>query len=200
MVRGEARPPGTGDVRKGGNAMKKTGLALGAFAALAIAIGCAQSDAGITAKVKTQFATDTTVKAHEINVDTKNHVVTLTGEVDTQAARDRAVEIARDTKGVTDVVDNMTVKTTQAESAIAPAGETVGEHVDDAAITAKVKAKLLADSTVGGLKIDVDTKEGVVTLTSNSMKSQSEIDQAIRLAKGVDGVRDVVSNLSTRAA
>jgi hyperosmotically inducible periplasmic protein len=179
--------------------MKKTGLVLGAFAALAIAIGCAQSDAGITAKVKTQFATDTTVKAHEINVDTKNHVVTLTGAVDTQAAKDRAVEIARDTKGVTDVVDNMTVKATM-EAMAAPAGETAGRVVDDAAITAKVKAKLLADSVVGGLKIDVDTKEGVVTLTSNSMKSQSEIDQAIRLTKQVDGVRDVVANLTTRAA
>ncbi len=178
--------------------MKKTGFALGAFAALAIAIGCAQSDAGITAKVKTQFAADTTVKAHEINVDTKNHVVTLTGAVDTQAAKDRAVEIARDTKGVTDVIDNMTVNT--AEASAAPAGETAGQVVDDAAITAKVKAKLLADSVVGGLKIDVDTKQGVVTLTSNSMKSQSEIDQAIRLTKQVDGVRDVVSNLTTRAA
>jgi len=176
--------------------MKKTGLALGAFAGLAIAVGCAQSDTGITAKVKTQFAADTTVKAHEINVDTKNHVVTLTGAVDTQAAKDRAVEIARDTKGVTDVIDNMTVNTASA----APAGETVGQVVDDAAITAKVKAKLLTDSVVGGLKIDVDTKEGVVTLTSNSMKSQSEIDQAIRLTKQVDGVRDVVSNLTTRAA
>jgi osmotically-inducible protein OsmY len=178
--------------------MKKTGLALGAFAALAIAIGCAQSDAGITAKVKTQFATDTTVKADEINVDTKNHVVTLTGAVDTQAAKDRAVEIARDTKGVTDVIDNTTVKT--AEASAAPAGETAGQFVDDAAITAKVKAKLLADSVVGGLKIDVDTKQGVVTLSSNSMKSQSEIDQAIRLTKQVDGVRDVVANLTTRAA
>jgi osmotically-inducible protein OsmY len=178
--------------------MKKTGLALGAFAALAIAIGCAQSDAGITAKVKTQFATDTTVKADEINVDTKNHVVTLTGAVDTQAAKDRAVEIARDTKGVTDVIDNMTIKT--AEASAAPAAETAGQFVDDAAITAKVKAKLLADSVVGGLKIDVDTKQGVVTLSSNSMKSQSEIDQAIRLTKQVDGVRDVVANLTTRAA
>ncbi|HEY7114124.1 MAG TPA: BON domain-containing protein [Thermoanaerobaculia bacterium] len=179
--------------------MKKTGLALGVFAALALAIGCAQSDAGITATVKSKLAADTTVQAHEINVDTKNHVVTLTGTVDTQAAKDKAVEIARDTKGVTDVVDNMTVK--MAEAAVAPpAGETVGQHVDDAAITAQVKAKLLADATVGGLKIDVDTKEGVVTLTSNKMKSQMEIDQAIRLARTVDGVRDVVSNLSTKAA
>jgi osmotically-inducible protein OsmY len=32
------------------------------------------------------------------------------------------------------------------------------------------------------------------------MKSQSEIDQAIRLTKQVDGVRDVVANLTTRAA
>lgn len=179
---------------------KKTAfvVGIGAFAVLAIAIGCAQSDAGITAKVKTQFATDTTVKAHEINVATKNHVVTLTGAVDTQAAKDRAVEIARDTKGVTDVVDNMTIK--MADASAAPAGGAAMQVVDDASITANVKATLLADSLVGALKIHVDTKEGVVTLTSDAMKSQAEIDQAIRLAKQVAGVRDVVSNLTTRAA
>ncbi len=47
---------------------------------------------------------------------------------------------------------------------------------EDASITAKVKAKLLADSTVGGLKIDVDTRSGVVYLTSENMNSQAEID------------------------
>jgi len=174
-------------------------LAIGLFAALALAVGCAQSDSGITAKIKTQYAADTTVQAHEINVDTKNHVVTLTGTVDTQAAKDKAVSLARETKGVTDVVDNLSVKQTNVASAEAPAGS-VGQTVDDATITAKVKAKLLADPLVGGLKIDVDTSGGVVTLSGDNMKSQAEIDQAIRLAKEVDGVRDVKSNLTTRNA
>ena len=67
---------------------------------------------------------------------------------------------------------------------------------DDAAITAKVKSKLLADTTVGGLKIDADTRSGVVYLTSEHMNSQSEIDTAIKLAKDTSGVKDVVSKLT----
>jgi hyperosmotically inducible protein len=177
--------------------MKKRLLVLGAFAALALAVACAQSDGGITAKVKTQLAADATVQAHEINVDTKNRVVTLTGMVSTQAAKDKAVEIARTTKGVADVVDNLTVKEADVAGGMTT-GEAMGQTVDDAAITAKVKSKLLADTLVGGLKIDVDTSGGVVTLSGDNMKSQAEIDQAIKLAREVEGVRDVRSNLTTQ--
>ena len=66
---------------------------------------CSQSDAGITTAVKSKLAADDTVKAYRIDVDTKDKVVTLKGEVDTAAARERAVEIARATDGVRDVVD-----------------------------------------------------------------------------------------------
>jgi hyperosmotically inducible protein len=67
---------------------------------------------------------------------------------------------------------------------------------DDAAITAKVKTSLLADTTVSGLKIDVDTLNGVVYLTGDNMNSQAAIDQAIKLAKETDGVVKVVSKLA----
>jgi osmotically-inducible protein OsmY len=63
-------------------------------------------------------------------------------------------------------------------------------------ITAKVKAKLLADTTVSGLKIDVDTLSGVVYLTGDNMGTQAAIDQAVKLAKGTDGVKEVVSKLA----
>lgn len=43
------------------------------------AIGCAQSDAGITTSVKSQLAADDVVKARRIDVDTRDRVVTLTG-------------------------------------------------------------------------------------------------------------------------
>ena len=68
--------------------------------------------------------------------------------------------------------------------------------VDDATITAKVKSKLLADTTVGGLKIDVDTRSGVVYLTGDHMKSQAEINQAVKLAKETAGVKKVESKLA----
>jgi osmotically-inducible protein OsmY len=64
----------------------------------------------------------------------------------------------------------------------------------DASITAAVKTKLLADPKVGGLKIDVDTKDNVVTLRG-TVKSIAERDEAIRLAKTTTGVKSVVNNL-----
>ncbi len=69
---------------------------------------------------------------------------------------------------------------------------------DDATITAKVNSKLLADTMVSGLKIDVDTRSGVVYLTGDNMNSQAAIDQAMKLAKDTDGVKNVVSKMAVR--
>jgi hyperosmotically inducible periplasmic protein len=68
--------------------------------------------------------------------------------------------------------------------------------IDDARITAEIKTKLLADPMVSGLKIDVDTRSGVVYLTGDNMNSQDVINQAMRLAQGVDGVRTVESKMT----
>ena len=76
----------------------------------------------------------------------------------------------------------------------AACGKTVGETIDDATITSRVKTALLNDSTVGGLRIDVDTFKGVVTL-SGSVKLPQEEQTAIALARKVDGVVDVKSTL-----
>ncbi|HEV8232318.1 MAG TPA: BON domain-containing protein [Thermoanaerobaculia bacterium] len=191
---------------------KRITTLLGILAAVMFAIACAQTDAGITTKVKSKLAADDTVKAYQIDVDTKDKVVTLSGNVDSQAAKDQAVALARGTEGVADVVDNITLAGPPAGAAApAPGGEgdaamggnapnpepnrPVGQVMDDAAITAAVKAKLLADPTVGGLKIDVDTRNGVVYLTGDHMKSQAEIDQAIKLAKETSGVKSVENKL-----
>jgi hyperosmotically inducible periplasmic protein len=77
--------------------------------ALAVTVACSQTDAGITSAVKTKMAADDTVKASEINVDTHNHVVTLNGTVGSQAEKERAVTIARNTNGVNSVVDDLRI-------------------------------------------------------------------------------------------
>lgn len=69
-------------------------------------------------------------------------------------------------------------------------GKTVGEAIDDTTITTRVKTAMLNDPAVGGLRIDVDTFKGVVTL-SGRVESQAEKDQAIALARTVDGVTEV---------
>jgi hyperosmotically inducible periplasmic protein len=73
-------------------------------------------------------------------------------------------------------------------------GKSVGETVDDATITTKVKSAFLNDAEVGGLRIDVDTFKSIVTL-SGRVKSQAEADKAIALARRTDGVKDVKSTL-----
>jgi len=73
-------------------------------------------------------------------------------------------------------------------------GKSVGETIDDATITTRVKTSLLNDEQVGGLRIDVDTFKGVVTL-SGRVKSKDEEAKAIALARKIGGVSDVKSTL-----
>jgi hyperosmotically inducible protein len=163
-----------------------------------LAVACAQTDVGITTSVKSKLAADDVVKAHEINVDTKEGVVSLTGAVPTAEVKERAVELARATDGVTSVVDNLTVTTAAADRDLgdetAATTGRVGDTANDATITASIKTKLLADDDVSGLKIDVDTTGGVVTLTGN-VKTAAEKAEAIRIARETDGVKSVEDRL-----
>jgi len=76
-------------------------------------------------------------------------------------------------------------------------GKSVGETIDDATITARVKTTLLNDPDVAGLRIDVDTFKGVVTL-SGGVKTPAERDKAVAVARRVGGVRDVKSTLQVQ--
>jgi len=157
-----------------------------------LSAACGQTDAGITTAVKSKFAADNDVKAYQIDVDTNNKVVTLSGTVDTATAKARAVEIARGTEGVANVVDNVTVN---AATATAPTTDAARAMSSDPALTAAIKGKFMADTTVAALKIDVDTSDGVVTLTGQ-VRSQTEKDQALKIARETDGVKSVIDRLT----
>ena len=72
--------------------------------------GEAITDGWITTKVSAKFVDEKLLKGSSINVDTKDHVVTLKGTVGSDAAKARAVEIARNTEGVVRVVNQLVVK------------------------------------------------------------------------------------------
>jgi osmotically-inducible protein OsmY len=67
-------------------------------------------------------------------------------------------------------------------------------ELEDAEITSKIKAKYLGDSDVKGLDISVETEEGVVYLTGR-VATQMEKDEAERIARDTDEVRDVVNHI-----
>jgi osmotically-inducible protein OsmY len=73
-------------------------------------------------------------------------------------------------------------------------GKTVGETIDDATITTRVKTAFINDPVVGAARIDVDTFKGVVTL-SGRVKSKDEEAKAIAIARSVNGVSQVKSTL-----
>ena len=197
-----------------------------------LCIACAETDPGVTTAVKAKFAADDVVKAYKIDVDTKQRVVTLTGAVDSSAAKERAVQLARTTDGVNNVIDNLTVapgvtpttgiddpiqqkaaektaeardaakdaaakaddKTDRAQKKAGDAADRTGEVIGDAAITTAVKTKFLADTTVSGLRIDVDTTDGVVTLRG-TVPNAAEKARAIELARETKGVKSVKDQL-----
>jgi hyperosmotically inducible protein len=90
---------------------RQTGAAIGEK----VATGAAQaeqalSNAALTAKIKSKMALDDQVKALSIDVDTRGTTVTLSGSVHSEAERAKALQLARDTDGVTSVTDRLVIK------------------------------------------------------------------------------------------
>ncbi len=75
----------------------------------------------------------------------------------------------------------------------------VATEADDAAITAKIKAALLAEPDLKSLGISVDTRDATVTL-SGSVDSDMLRDRAKQIAMATEGVKNVVDNLSIKAS
>lgn len=67
------------------------------------------AEAGITGKIKAKMALDDTIKARRIDVSTRDGVVTVSGSVSSIAEHDRALALARETNGVTRVVDHLRI-------------------------------------------------------------------------------------------
>ena len=70
-------------------------------------VGATLEEAALTTKIKAKMALDDVVKARSIDVTTRGTTVTLSGIVESKAEHDRAMALARETEGVTDVIDNM---------------------------------------------------------------------------------------------
>ncbi len=164
---------------------------LGGVALIAVA-GCASSmvpkntrhgDEGITSVVQESLEASDKVKARQMDVETREGVVYLTGVVDTEDARREAGRIAWHVEGVRGVHNDLTV------------GErTVGNWVDDVMISSKVKSKLIANSSIKAGDIDVSSSQGVVTLIGR-VSSQAIKTEAERIARATKGVADVSNEL-----
>ncbi|MEO6409819.1 MAG: BON domain-containing protein [Burkholderiaceae bacterium] len=80
------------------------------------------------------------------------------------------------------------------------AADTPGQIVKDSVITTKIKAAQATDKTVSALKIDVETDHSGKVVLSGKAKSKAEMDRAVELAKGVQGVTSVQNNMTLDGA
>lgn len=111
---GEALGTAAGKTRQGvGVAAKETKKGVGVAAdetkKAAHKTGEVFSDTWITTKVKSKFVGVDALKHSHIDVTTRDHIVTLTGTVASEAGRERAIAIVKATDGVKDVVDKLTI-------------------------------------------------------------------------------------------
>jgi len=171
-----------------------------AAAGMVATVACGQTDAGITTNVKTKLAADDTVKAYQVDVDTQNRVVTLSGDVETVAAKERAIMIARQTDGVRDVIDQIQVDETAATSGfggdvrISPDTPDLEIDVND---TLENDARRGADATRSGAAKAVDaTVEGAQKAGNATAEAAKKAGRAtVDGAKKVGGaVRDAVTD------
>jgi len=72
-----------------------------------------------------------------------------------------------------------------------------GEYIDDTVITTKVKAAIFNESTLKSAEINVETYKGVVQL-SGFVSSREDIDTAVRVARGVKGVKSVTNGMELK--
>jgi osmotically-inducible protein OsmY len=186
-----------------GGAVATTGERTSEVAARAAAL---LDDARITSTIQSKYFLDETVKGRHIDVDASHSVVTLHGEVASDAERAQALRLARNTDGVQRVEDALSVNPALASSASAPPASppaegspTVGQRVDDATITTKIQAKYFLDRDVKVGGMDVTTKDGVVML-EGTVATQAAKDRAIELARETEGVIQVVDRLQVRTA
>jgi len=148
------------------------------------------SDMWISVKVKASLAYHRNVSAIGTDVYVKDGIVSLRGEASSLAQKELTTEYAKDIDNVKEVKNEMTIAKTPAKP-----GETMGEKIDDASITAQVKASLMTHRSTSALKTKVSTTDGVVTV-SGIAKNAAEKSLVTKLVTDINGVTSVINNMT----
>jgi hyperosmotically inducible protein len=145
------------------------------------------SDAALTARVKAALIDDEATKATQIQVETRNGVVQLSGFVDSVMAQEAALKTARSVPGVTVVRNDLDLRGTD---------RSANQAATDGVIEAKVKAQIAKDEGLAAADdVKVEVNGGIVQL-SGFVASLKEKNRARDIAGEVSGVKDVRNNIA----
>ena len=174
-------------------------------------------DGWLLMKIHAEMVDEDVLSGSNIDVDVDDGVVTLQGTVRSEAARSRAIAVAKSSHGVKNVVDQLRVVPShgdtkpstadkvehageKAADKTASAAKKTGRAIDDGWIKSKIYAQYLADwnTVLNDSDIDVDVDNNVVTL-NGTVKSAEAKAKAVSTAKATDGVKAVHDNLRVAA-
>jgi len=144
------------------------------------------NDTALTAKVKSALASDSAVKARDIEVETRDGIVQLSGFVDSDDAISAAVLRARSVDGVAEVRNDLSVRKDDRPAK---------QPVSDTVIASRVRSSLGSAQLDDESDVNVEVSAGVVQL-SGFVNSVEEKARAGDAASAVAGVRDVENNIA----
>jgi len=148
-------------------------------------------DAWIDGKLEGSYLLNTELNNFRIDTAVNGGVVTLTGMVGSEVQKDLAEEIAVNLDGVTSVNNMLTVG--ESDYSLDEAGRKFTNAFYDMTTTARIKSNFAMNSQLSALDINIDTKDGVVTL-----QGQAESDAAKQLAEEIAAGYDHVVRVDNR--
>jgi osmotically-inducible protein OsmY len=152
--------------------------------------GDEKSDGWLEVKVKSALLYHRNVSGTKTEVSVSDGVVTLRGTAASLAQKELTGQYAKDIEGVKGVVNEMKVAEERQS-------RTMSEAIDDASITAQVKAALLTQRSTSALHTSVTTRGGVVIL-SGQAKNPAEKDLVTKVVSDIHGVKSVVNKMDAK--
>jgi len=150
----------------------------------------ANADQNLVEKVKTMLLLHRNLSIGKTAVDADKGKITLRGKTSSRAQKELITEYVKDIDGVTSVANDMLFAKEDAEPK-----RTIAEKIDDASITAQIKASLLLHRSTSALKTHIQTRDGVV-IVSGIAANAAEKNLVKKLIMDIDGVTKVENNIS----
>jgi osmotically-inducible protein OsmY len=159
-------------------------------------------DAWLDGKLETALLFNPHLNSFEIDTDVENGIATLRGAVEDDVDRDLAAEIARSIEGVREVRNELLVDSEAASKARNSdqykEKSDFARTLDNATLTAGIKSELIVNEHTDAIDINVDSNDGVVTLTGE-VDSEEAADLAEQIAANDPKTREVNNRLRVRA-
>lgn len=154
------------------------------------------SDTWLEAKLATTIALNNHLSVFDIDSEVRSKTAYLSGSVGTDVEKDLAEQLALSIDGIDKVENNIAIDPAASKQRTSEGSKmSFGQRIGDLTTTASIKTKFLANNNISGMSVNVDTKNGIVTLQGD-VASEEAKELAGKIAENTEGVQQVTNNLT----